>query len=80
MPIFEVEYTNVAVIQAPDRDTAYKVAKDNEQDILQDTGSMTPIITKEIKNLLQLRDGWDGDCFPYGGDENARLKDLLPEF
>lgn len=78
MPLFKVEFTMVAVIQANDSDTASQIARDEWRDISRDDDPGV-LVVDEIASLHDLPEGWDGMCLPYGGDGDTRLKDVLPD-
>ncbi|WP_418648851.1 hypothetical protein ACNQFN_11325 [Thauera butanivorans] len=81
MPIFNVVATKTTrmVVVAEDEDHAWQVAQEHARQAFDDANEPTDIhVSGEVRRLRHLRDGWDGDCVPYGGDRNTRLRDLLP--
>lgn len=76
MPFFIVELKTTAVVQADNETDAFRKAMNDQRDICGDT-DMEIEVGKEITSVDALPGLWDGDCIPYGGDRNARLKDLL---
>ncbi len=34
-------------------------------------------VTGDVTQERHLRDGWDGQCIPYGGDGNTKISALL---
>lgn len=81
MPFFNVE-VNVKlhlVVQANDERQARHVADEEWEEAIRDeTPDPSIHVTGEVTELKQLVNGWDGDCIPYGGDGNTRLRELLP--
>jgi len=80
MPIFNVIATmqTSMVVIADDEDHAWEVAQEHAQEAFDDANAPYQThVTGEVKKVEHLRSGWDGDCIPYGGDENTRLRDLL---
>lgn len=81
MALFHVTVTQTAkiVVVAEDEDHAWQVARDEAQQAFDDDAEPVDVhVTGEIHHLRHLRAGWDGDCVPYGGDGNTRLRDMLP--
>lgn len=81
MPIFNViaTMTTAMVVVADDEDHAWQVAQEHAQRAFEDANEPVQThVTGEANRLQHLRSGWDGDCVPYGGDGNTRLRDLLP--
>lgn len=82
MPIFnvDIDVSLSIVVEAEDEDHAWDIALDDHRDALRELEPNLQIcVMGEARKLSQLKPGWDGDCIPYGGDGNTRLKDLLPE-
>lgn len=81
MPIFNVEclYRVNLAVQADSQSDAFKVAKNEFNNSLAFYQPDPEVwVLDEIKSLDQLPREWDGDCIPFGGDNNAYLRDLLP--
>lgn len=78
MKPFLVEITTVAVVIADDEVHAESVAVDLKRDICGEDPSPSISVDTTALTLASLPHGWDGECLPYGGDGNTRLKDLLP--
>jgi hypothetical protein len=76
--LYEVEITTIAVIAADDESHAQQIAESEARQIFSDDLSPRIKLDGEVKSLDRLQQGWDGECIPYGGDGNTRLKDLLP--
>ena len=80
MPLYNV---NVAikftmVVQADDERHAFDVAEDNFKAGMSDAEPNTVIaVTGGVIRAEDLRDGWDAECLPYGGDGNTRIGELL---
>jgi hypothetical protein len=80
MPIFNVTATmeTTLVVIADDENHAWEVAQEHTRRAFDDADepALTSVIG-EVRNEEHLRNGWDGNCVPYGGDGNTRLKELL---
>jgi len=78
MPIFNVTATVqfTMVVVANDEAHAEEVAQEHVRRALEDE-PMCISVTGEVQAVSHLRDGWNGDCIPYGGDGNTRLNALL---
>lgn len=76
MPIFQVEVRTTLVVEAHDEDNAIIVTREHIRDAVRDYDARIESVD-EVTQTSQLRDSWDGMCFPYGGDGNTRLKDML---
>ena len=77
MPVYSVDLSTTVVVQAVDAVDAFRKAM-REQRTICTEGDMTIDVGAEIRSLSELTSMWDGECLPYGGDGNTRLKDLLP--
>jgi len=77
MPIYAVEITALAIVVADNEFHALQVARSNSRAATTDTDPEI-FVLQEITDLLDLPVGWDGQCLPYGGDGEKRLKELLP--
>lgn len=78
MKLFAIEIKTAAMIAAEDAEQALEIAERDARQIFGEDGSPTIELDSEIKSIGSLPNGWDGECLPYGGDGNTRLKDLLP--
>ena len=81
MTIYNVRVTfeTTMVVIAGDEDEAYAVAVENAKRALDDEGTFPDAdVRGEVTSEKHLRDGWDENCVPYGGDGNTRLRDLFP--
>lgn len=78
MRLYQVEITTIAVIAADDKAHALAIAESDAWQIFSDDCSPRIELDREVTSLCELRHGWDGECIPYGGDGNTRLKALLP--
>lgn len=81
MPIYNVTATTTTtmVVIAESEAEARLVAADNVKQAYEDACEPAQLsVTGEVTHERHLRDGWDADCVPYGGDRNTRLRDLLP--
>lgn len=80
MPIYNVEVTfrSTMVVVADDEDDARSVARADAFNSLRDADERPDVnVRGEVTSEEDLRDGWDGDCLPYGDDRNTCLRDLL---
>jgi len=80
MTIYNVTLTleTTVVVVADDPEHAIDVARDNARRAIEDAPDGPEFdVSGEVTSERNLRDGWDGDCIPYGGDGNTRIKDLL---
>lgn len=80
MPLYNVNVTmsTVMVVVANDEDHAWEVAQNHAKAAFDDANEpYRTDVTGEVKSLSNLRAGWDGECVPYGGDRNTRLRALL---
>lgn len=77
MKPFVVEMTICTVVMADDEHHAFSVARDAFRDIASDE---TPevFVRSEVRGEVDLPDGWDLECLPYGGDGSTRLEALIP--
>ncbi len=81
MPIYNVRasFEVTMVVVADDEDDAYRVAREEAREAIDDERPEPQIdLRGEVTGEQHLRDGWCADCVPYGGDGNTRLRDLLP--
>lgn len=78
MKMWNVEVSYVAVVLADDEIEAAKVARRHAREIVSDAGESDCVVTHEVKDVSDFRDGWDGACLPYGGDGNTRINELNP--
>ena len=81
MPIYNVaiKFETTMVIVADDEDGARNTARSGALKALDDTDERPIVdVRGEVTKPEHLRDGWDMDCVPYGGDGNTRLGDLIP--
>lgn len=80
MPIYNVKVTfeTTMVVMADDDDDARSVARRDAFNALHDADEYPDVdVRGEVTSEKHLRDGWDDDCVPYGGDRNKRLRELL---
>jgi hypothetical protein len=81
---YAVELRTIAIVQVEDEQNATDaewLAEEHERDIFRDASgtSIEFDCVGEVKSVDDLNlHGWEGECIPYGGDGNTRLKDLLP--
>lgn len=73
-----VQIEHIIVVCAKDKDDAIEVAIDHWESSLSDSSTEPNIqVSGEIKTVIDLKDDWDDECLPYGGDGNTRIRDLL---
>ena len=80
MPLYNVDVPLkcTMVVLADDEDHAKDVALYNHRDGFKDSDAVPiPHVTGEVTQERHLREGWDGQCLPYGGDGNTRISTLL---
>lgn len=81
MPLYNVSVSvqTTMVVVADDISHARQVAQAEYRQAFDDDGygKVEIDVTGAVNSAQDLRDGWDARCLPYGGDGNARLKDLL---
>jgi hypothetical protein len=77
MKIFAVRISTVAIIVADTEEEAIDIAVEEETNIFSAGGCEheAPQIVSSQAELAA--HGWDGECIPYGGDGNTRLKSLF---
>jgi len=78
MPVFNVEIEGVIVVVAESENDATNKA----QDALRSYGGrfsedLSAIIAHQVKSAKDLYDQWDGDCIPYGADDNKPISDYI---
>lgn len=81
MPIFSAVVTmkTTMVVVADDPVHAEEVARADARQGFRDASAEPQVVSiGEVYTLAQLRDGWTGECVPYGGCGNIRLRELLP--
>lgn len=83
MPLYNVRIVQetVAVVFAPDAATAETVGRDFGRRAFDDDFSADPqaSVLGEVTSLKHLRDGWDGDCIPYGRTDDDTIKQIIGE-
>ena len=73
-----VQLDMVMVVEAEDDDQAKQIGRENWSEAVIDADVRPTVqVTGDVTSLRHLRDGWNGECIPYGGDGNTRLKELL---
>lgn len=80
MPIYNVIAIRetLMVVVADDEDHAWQVAQNHAKEAFDDANAPYQThVTGEVRKVEHLRSEWNGDCVPYGSDENTRLRDLL---
>ena len=75
MPIYEVEISQIILVEAGSEGEATSVATESIPDL--DWQEYDTNTLNEIKSLDDIHYSWNGECIPYGGDGNTVLKDIL---
>lgn len=73
---YKLVMKTTVVVMANNARHAEMIARENRREIERDS-ELEPGIAFPVNSLADLDDSWNGDCIPYGGDGNTRLKDLL---
>lgn len=77
MKPYMVKITTWGVVMAEDGPSAYQVANSYKREIFGDDADPRIEVDGVVAEGGDLLYGWDGECIPYGGDGNTRLKELL---
>lgn len=80
MPLYNVTVTvtTTVVVQADDEEHASQVGQENAMDAIEtDRPDPEVSVRGKVTSESHLRDGWDGNCLPYGGDGSTSIKELL---
>jgi hypothetical protein len=80
VPIYNVTVTfeTTMVVIAEDGDDAKNVARSHALSAVQDADEAPVVdVRGEVTKEEHLRDGWDLDSYPYGGEGHYRLRNLL---
>jgi hypothetical protein len=72
-----IEYT--AIVMAESEIDAYTVAHDQKRDIESDCDAEVSTGHELTREDQLSAYGWDGQCLPYGGDGETRLRDIFIE-
>lgn len=79
MPIFRVTYEVEVVVEAENLSAVEDAAMDVwKRDVAYFEDPCVSNVAP-VASLRQLPCGWDGKCFPFGGDGSLRLEEILPE-
>ncbi len=81
MTIFAVELKTTVVVEADDEVTAREIAQNSTMEILA-TQDLLVDDAWPVRDVRDLPDGWDGECFPYGRDNrlDKRLELFFPPY
>lgn len=74
MPLYRVSVEFEMVVEAENETDAHLIAARNASEAVSECYAMIAVFGV-IKHSVELPDGWDDMCIPYGGDE--RIKDIL---
>lgn len=78
MPLFNVELTKklLIVVEAENDDDALRASYCYAEEAFRDSYDYTTDadVCGEVTKIEHLRDGWDGECLPYG--DNTRNKTI----
>lgn len=77
MKPFILDMMTTVVVMANSPEHAIEVANDCRREIVRDGELEVDGTPRELMAICALRGGWDGECIPYGGDGNTRLKELM---
>lgn len=77
MPIYEFTIYQTLVVESENEESGRKAVEGVIEDL--DWRDYGIELLSEITTQEGFPDGWDGNCLPYGGDGETRLKDLLPK-
>ena len=80
MPLYNVSVAInfTMVVQADDESHAFDVADNSyKEDMVDNDPHAVIAVTGGVIRAEDLRDGWDAECIPYGGDRNTRIGELL---
>lgn len=76
MALYNVEVSTMMVVVAKDEDEAYSVALSNARQSMIDADPDVNVIGL-VESRSQLRDSWDEECIPYGGNGNDPIYKYL---
>ncbi|WP_175712168.1 hypothetical protein [Burkholderia ambifaria] len=76
MKPYALEMSFPIVVMAHDVEHARTVAEASADEAFRDNSAAAGA-PRLITDVSQLRDGWDGECLPYGGDGRTTLADIL---
>jgi len=76
MAIYEFTISQTIAVEAEDEKQAEEAARHAILDL--DWWAYNVEYNRELTTITELTDGWGGECLPWGGDGNTRLKDILP--
>ena len=80
MPLYNVtvRLETTIVVLADDEEHAYQVAQENTREAIDnDRPDPNVNVRGEVTRERHLREGWDTNCLPYGGDGSTRLSAYL---
>ena len=77
MKPYMVSLTTYGVVMADDEEHALFVAKGIKKEIQEEYWEAVINVCGEIKGEADYAHGWDGECIPYGGDDETRLSQLV---
>jgi hypothetical protein len=78
MKPYAVEISFTMIVMAEDEDDAIEAAEDFADDAWRDDASKDFNVYGPVRTEGELaKHGWDGECPPYNGDGETRLKDIL---
>ena len=75
MAIYKFTLSQKVVVQAADEEAGRQVVLASQYEL--DWFDSHVLLDAEITDESELSGGWDGNCYPYGGNGRTRLKDLL---
>ena len=77
MPLYNVEISTYAVVEAEDEEHAEELAFDALKSREIDESEFDISTVDEIKHIDDLPDKWDEKCLPYGYMVNSKIGKIL---
>lgn len=77
MKPYMVSLTTYGVVMAYDEENAVAVAAHYTKEIQEEYWEPVINVCGEVKGEADYDHGWDGECIPYGGDNETRLSQLV---
>ena len=74
---FVVNIQTQAIVMAEDADHAEDEARSRLRDIISDADPDVEALGVAASEQDLIEAGWNGECIPYNGDGDTRLKDII---